>query len=97
MAWLIPFSLAIWNWLFTEAISCTSYLRAIGKWREGAGQRSRHEARGCTGDGHGRSGGGTSSGGSAGGSLGRSAPSPRAQHSQPSPPPPPPPLLRPRT
>jgi hypothetical protein len=27
MAWLMPFSLAIWNWLFTAAKSATSYLR----------------------------------------------------------------------
>lgn len=26
MAWLMPFSLAIWNWLFTAAKSATSYL-----------------------------------------------------------------------
>ncbi len=26
MAWLMPFSVASWNWLFSAAISCTSYL-----------------------------------------------------------------------
>jgi hypothetical protein len=31
MAWLIPFSLASWNWLFRAAKSVTSYLRQYRK------------------------------------------------------------------
>ena len=34
MAWLMPFSLAIWNWLFSAAISCTSYLKQVEEWKE---------------------------------------------------------------